>query len=221
MRSWTHQLWLVRRSNLLRLESGKVNWPGRDKSRKLGKGGERGGDKTGRISREQFKEQFKQKWKVHLIHLHSRRKMKEEVKPEKRLPSYISVGALRDAQSVSRVLLQQLRRGNFLPVHWCHLWGQVGIAVYCKLDPQKMYPGVNGSFQFFVVSFRRRVEMRKWGVRINSGRLVSPQQEVATLSRPCTATHQCTPNNSPPLYVAQNSPGVRWPEIQATEPQCI
>ena len=51
MRSWTHQLWLVRRSNLLRLESGKVNWPGIDKSRKLGKGG----DKTGRISREQWR----------------------------------------------------------------------------------------------------------------------------------------------------------------------
>ena len=39
--------------------------------------------------------------------------MKEEVKPEKRLPPDVSVGALRNSQPVSRVLLQQLGKGTF------------------------------------------------------------------------------------------------------------
>ena len=36
MISWTHQFWLVRRSDLFCLQAWKVNWPGIDKDEKLG-----------------------------------------------------------------------------------------------------------------------------------------------------------------------------------------
>ena len=62
--------------------------------------------------------------------------------------------------------------------------------------------------------------LHKWGVR-PQGRdkqwVVSFLDE-ATLPRPCSATHRCTVNNStPPPCLSQNSPVVRWPEIQPAE----